>query len=74
MKSSLVTLQRSSQQEAEERNGMIELHLFVVECKSEEDAAHDVVPSDGEHNSPQEQTETGTVILKMAVINEKQRR
>ena len=54
----------------EERHGVVQLHLFVVQSQCEEDRTGDVVVSCDCDNGPEREAQTGTVILKVSVIND----
>ena len=61
-----------SKQVEEERQSVIELHLFVAECHDEEDRAETVLVPDQTGNCKDHQTQGDPVVLEMTVINQDQ--
>ena len=60
------------QQVAEYRDGVVELHLLVVEGQREEDRAGDVVVCCHSDDGPEDQSEADTVVLEVSVVDHDQ--
>ncbi len=61
-----------SEQVEEERQSVVEFHLFVAECHDEEDRAETVLVPDQTGNCKDHQTQGDPVVLEMTVINQDQ--
>ena len=63
-------LETFAQEEAEERQSMVELHLLVAEGGHKQYGAHIVPVLHDEPHGRQEEPETDVVVLKVSVVDE----
>ena len=60
-------------EEKEERKGVVELHLLVVEGKHKQQGASEVLPSHESRHRHQKKTKTGGIVLEVTVVDQNER-
>jgi hypothetical protein len=68
---------RAAREEVKEESGRhVERHVLEAEREGEEDARGDLAPAhcDERHGSPQRERERDAIVLKVAVVDEKEAR